>query len=144
MLILKKDKHITQEIKKGEHITQEIKKGEHIGSPLLCLLGFGLLFVGCVRPTPTTSKTPSHINDRAVARSIVLCKTTEADLRRQLGEPTRDGILHNAHIMSWITNDESPVRYLAVLLDDQGVVVDLYWDIPTEIPWVPTNQCLKP
>jgi hypothetical protein len=21
------------------------------------------------------------------------------------------------------------------------VVVDVYWDIPTEVPWVPTNQC---
>jgi len=28
-----------------------------------------------------------------------------------------------------------------MLLDARGVVTDLYWDIPTEIPWVPTDQC---
>jgi hypothetical protein len=43
--------------------------------------------------------------------------------------------------MSWVTRWDSPARYLAVLLDDRGVVVDLYWDIPTEVPWVPTDQC---
>jgi hypothetical protein len=70
-----------------------------------------------------------------------ICKTTEVDLRHQLGEPTRNGILHGARVVSWIARWESPTRYLAVLLDDRGVVVDVYWDIPTEIPWVPTDQC---
>lgn len=79
----------------------------------------------------------------AVARSIVLCKTTEADLRRQLGEPTRDGRLHDSRVVSWITQWDSPTRYLAVLLDDRGVVVDVYWDVPTGIPWTPTDQCRR-
>ena len=53
----------------------------------------------------------------------------------------RDGILDGARVMSWIARWDSPLRYFAVLLDDHGVVVDIFWDIPTEIPWVPTDQC---
>jgi hypothetical protein len=43
--------------------------------------------------------------------------------------------------MNWIVQAESPGRYLGVLLDSRGVVVDLYWDIPTEVPWLPADQC---
>jgi hypothetical protein len=43
--------------------------------------------------------------------------------------------------MSWITQWDDPLRYLAVLLDGRGVVVDVYWGVPTEIPWSPTDQC---
>jgi len=45
--------------------------------------------------------------------------------------------------MSWIigTGDEGVVRYLAVLLDAHGIIVDRVWNVPTEIPWVPTDQC---
>ena len=35
----------------------------------------------------------------------------------------------------------SVVSGLAVLLDARGVVVDLEWDVPTEIPWTPADQC---
>ena len=87
------------------------------------------------------SKARPPIDGRAAARSIELCKTTEAELRARLGEPTRDGVLHGARVVSWITQWDSPPRYLAVMLDERGVVVDLYWDVPTEIPWVPTSQC---
>jgi hypothetical protein len=98
-----------------------------------------LLAGGCAH----AEKAPpaASIDGGAVARSIVLCRTTEADLRRQLGEPTRDGRLHDSRVMSWITQWDGPTRYLAVLLDDRGVVVDVYWDVPTEIPWSPTDQC---
>src|SRR5258706_6335517 len=81
-----------------------------------------LLIAGCAHTVapPATSPKPSL---DTVARSVVLCKTTEAELRRLLGVPTRDGILHRAHIMSWILRSESPVGYLAVLLDERGVAV---------------------
>jgi hypothetical protein len=98
-----------------------------------------LVFAGCAHsaaPPPRPS-----FDAGTIARSIVLCKSTEAELRRRLGEPTRHGRLHDARVLSWITQWDSPTRYLAVLLDDRGVVVDVYWDIPTEIPWVPTDQC---
>ena len=78
---------------------------------------------------------------RDAVRSIVLCTTTESDLRGQFGVPTRDGILHGGRILSWIIGESDPVKYLAVMLDERGVVVDLYWDIPTEIPWIPKDQC---
>jgi hypothetical protein len=105
-----------------------------------------LLLAGCAHSagTPATSAKPS-LDASIAARSVVLCQTTEGELRRLLGKPTRDGILHKAHIMSWILRPDSPAGYLAVLLDERGVVVDLYWDIPTEVPWVPTDQCgLRP
>ena len=44
---------------------------------------------------------------------------------------------------SYNSRRDSPVSYLAILVDERGGVVDLYWDIPTEIPWLPTNQCLR-
>jgi hypothetical protein len=105
--------------------------------PLLLLLGAGCAHSGA---SPATAPKPSF-DISTVSRSVVLCKTTETELRHLLGAPTRDGILHKAHIMSWILRQESPVGYLAVLLDERGVVVDLYWDIPTEIPWAPADQC---
>jgi hypothetical protein len=77
----------------------------------------------------------------AVARAVVLCESTEAELRQRLGEPTRDGLLHGRRVLSWLTAAESPPKYLAVLVDQRGLVVDLYWDIPTEVPWTPTSQC---
>jgi hypothetical protein len=111
----------------------------------LALVSLSLVFLlvaGCAHPVAPPATAPKPALDRsAVTRSVVLCRTTETELRRLLGVPTRDGILHKAHIMSWILRPESPAGYLAVLLDEDGVVIDLYWDVPTEIPWVPTNQC---
>ncbi|MDP9121544.1 MAG: hypothetical protein M3O15_09290 [Acidobacteriota bacterium] len=106
-------------------------------APLLLLLVAGCAHSAAAPATPATPALDAH----AVARSVVLCTTTETELRHLLGEPTRDGTLHRAHVMSWITRWDSPPRYLAVLLDDRGVVVDVYWDIPSEVPWVPTDQC---
>ena len=86
-------------------------------------------------------------DDRPAAPGVVpvveLCRTTETDLRAALGTPTRDGLLHDARVQSWITGEGEGgvVRYLAVLLDARGVVVDRIWNIPTEIPWTPTDQC---
>ena len=88
----------------------------------------------------------THVPDAeaaAVARSIVLCKTTEAELRARLGPPSRDGILHGSRVLAWFTMAESPFRYLAVLVDARGVVADVYWDVPVEVPWVPTDQCSR-
>ena len=99
-----------------------------------------VLFVtGCAHSSAATPRPTADA--RSVVGSVVLCSTTESELRRKLGEPYRDGILHRARVVSWIAQWDSPARYLAVLLDDRGVVVDLYWDVPTEIPWVPTDQC---
>lgn len=103
---------------------------------LVCLLA-----AGCASAPPAAKGPDRILGARAAARSVVLCKTTAAELRQKLGEPSRDGIFHEAHVLSWLISTETLNRYLAVLLDARGVVTDLYWDIPTEIPWVPTDQC---
>lgn len=102
-----------------------------------------LLLVAVVAGCAHAAAPPAgpSVDARAVVRSIVLCTTTESELRQKLGEPTRDGILHRARVVSWITRWDSQPRYLAVLLDERGVVADVYWDIPTEVAWVPTDQC---
>jgi hypothetical protein len=107
---------------------------------LLALLA--LLATGCAHAAaaPRSPAAPA-VEARTIARSVILCTTTEAELRHQFGEPTRDGILHRARVLSWIMRWDSPARYLAVLLDDRGVVVDVYWDIPSEVAWEPTDQC---
>ncbi|HLA62959.1 MAG TPA: hypothetical protein VK610_00910 [Rhodothermales bacterium] len=106
------------------------------------LLGLGAVLVaGCTSTAETAAPSTPTVDGAAVARSIVLCTTTEADLRRQLGIPTRDGLLRGDRIVSWIIGEDDVVQYLAVLLDARGVVVDLYWNLPTEIPWAPDNQC---
>jgi hypothetical protein len=110
------------------------------GYPLVVL---PLLLVSCASTPQAGGAGARHANvdARAVARSIVLCRTTETELRRQLGEPSRDGILHGQRVMTWIFRTETPSTYIGVLLDERGVVVDLYWDVPTEVPWVPAGQC---
>ena len=42
--------------------------------------------------------------------------------------------------MSWVTGQDSVVHFLAVRLDARGVVVDLYWDLPSEVPWTPADR----
>lgn len=104
---------------------------------------------GCVSARPADTSPVdgaaidgAAIDGAAVARSVVLCTSTEADLRARLGAPTRDGRLHGERVLSWITGEDGVVHFLAVLLDARGTVVDLYWDLPSEIPWVPASQCL--
>ena len=100
-----------------------------------------VLVAACASSDPAPPTLPADAN--VVARSVVLCSTTLEELRARLGEPTRDGLFHRARVVSWISSWDSPAKYLAVMLDERGVVVDLYWDIPTEIPWTPTDQCRR-
>ncbi len=88
--------------------------------------------------------TDSTVDAAAIAHSVRLCRTQFAELQQQLGQPTRDGIVHKQRIVSWIVQWDAPTRYLAVLLNAQNTVVDLYWNVPSEIPWNPTDQCLAP
>lgn len=100
-----------------------------------------VLFAACGHAPAPAPQTVPRIDGHAIARSVVLCQTTEAELRSKLGQPTRDGILHSDRIVSWIVSEDHAVHYLAVLVDNRGVVTDLYWDIPTEVPWTPASQC---
>lgn len=99
------------------------------------------LLAACSRPSTVPTPAIAAADGRAVAQSVALCRTTEAELRRALGDPTRDGRLGDSRILSWIVREASVVSYLAVLVDGRGVVADLYWDLPTEIPWTPADRC---
>lgn len=46
--------------------------------------------------------------------------------------------------MTWNRQTESPGRCLGVLVNGHGVVVDLYWNMPTEVQRAPTDQCARP
>jgi hypothetical protein len=72
---------------------------------------------------------------------VVLCTSTIANLEAQLGQPTRDGQLGSSRVLTWIVEWEPLVRYLGVLVDANGTVVDIYWNLPSEIPWTPVNRC---
>jgi hypothetical protein len=107
---------------------------------LIALLGVATL-TGCVKGGKFRETLAVF---QTAAKSVVLCQTTESDLRRQLGEPSRDGILHRDRIVAWNVPETEEARSLAVLVDARGVVTDLYWDVPTAVPWVPANQCSGP
>jgi hypothetical protein len=99
----------------------------------------GLVVLAACPQAATTNDTLASF--QATAKSVVLCQTTEAELRLQLGVPSRDGILHGARVLTWIIPGTSSARYLAVLVDERRIVTDLYWDIPGAVPWAPTSQC---
>lgn len=110
------------------------------------LLLAALLVPGCASTRGDAGTTTSGPDPRPLVDGIALCRTTEAELRERFGAPTRDGRLHRARVLSWITGEDDAAgvtHYLAVLLDDAGTVVDLYWDLPTEIPWTPIDQCKR-
>jgi hypothetical protein len=102
-----------------------------------------LIAVLLLAPTLALAKKDARpvLDGAAAARAITVCHTPLSDLEARLGAPTRDGRLHSDRIVSWITEWEPLAKYLAVMVDARGIVVDVYWDVPTEIPWTPTNQC---
>lgn len=97
------------------------------------------LLAGCA----TSAESPERpiVDGAAVARSVVPCETTFAALRERLGPPSRDGRRGSDRIVTWVTDWDPLVRYLGVMLDADGRVVDVYWDIPSEVAWVPVNRC---
>ena len=107
---------------------------------LLSACTCGLLVAGCATTRPQ-QPAARIVDPTPVIATIHVCQTTFEQLRAQLGEPSRNGIIHRQRVVTWITALSPLVRYLGVLLNDNGVVVDMYWDIPTEIVWEPADQC---
>lgn len=99
-----------------------------------------LFALGCAT-APITEPARPAVDGPGAADAVVLCVSTRAELEARLGTPSRDGRLHGDRIVSWITEWEPLVRYLAVQVDAAGVVTDLIWNLPSEIPWTPTSQC---
>jgi hypothetical protein len=88
-----------------------------------------LLLVACAPQAAPQTAAPAHTAPsldaaQASVGRIELCKTTEADLRASFGPSMRD-----------------PERILAVVLDVRAVVVDLSWDTPGVLDWIPRDQC---
>jgi hypothetical protein len=52
----------------------------------------------------------------------------------------RDGRLGRYRVRSWLLGKD-PERVLGVLLDAHGVVVDLDWDTPGDVAWIPRDTC---
>lgn len=100
---------------------------------------FVLFLSGCATAPPDEEQPIA--NGAEVARSVVLCQTIVADLETQLGTPDRDGVLGTSRIMTWIVAWEPLTKYLGVMADESGTVTDLYWNLPSEIPWSPVNRC---
>jgi hypothetical protein len=98
-----------------------------------------LSLTGCVSVPPDDEQPIA--NGVEVARSVVLCQTKVASLQAQLGTPSREGILGGARIVTWVVEWDPLVKYLGVMANQDGTVVDLYWDLPSEIQWSPVDRC---
>lgn len=103
-------------------------------------LALSLLLAACQREGSTAPKRPSVAAVREAAAKVVLCKSTEEEFRRALGAPYRDGRIAAGRVASWSPAGAESPHYLAVLLRD-GLVVDIYFDVPTEVAWSPADRC---
>lgn len=106
---------------------------------LICFVML-LSLAGCATTSSDIEERPIA-NGAAIARSVVLCQSNIADLQAQLGEPSRDGFLGSSRILTWVVAWDPLVKYLGVMADQKGTVVDIYWNLPSEIQWSPTNRC---
>ena len=95
---------------------------------------------GCAS-VPVDDNEPTIANGVEIARSVELCKTHVSDLQAKLGTPSRDGRLGNARVVTWIVEWDPLTKYLGVLTNEAGTVVDVYWNLPSEVVWSPTNRC---
>lgn len=102
------------------------------------VLAIGML-TGCATTAPDDER--PIVNGVEVARTVVLCETKLAALEAQLGSPSRDGVLGKSRLVTWIVAWDPLVKYLGVMVDDGGTVVDLYWNLPSEVQWAPVNRC---
>lgn len=105
---------------------------------ILFVMMLGL--VGCAT-TSFGNEERSIANGASIARSVVLCQSKVADLQAQLGEPSRDGVLGTSRILTWVVAWDPLVKYLGVMANQQGTVVDVYWNLPSEVVWSPTDRC---
>ncbi len=104
------------------------------------------LLAGLLAACATTEESAERpiVDGAAVARSVVPCETKFATLRERLGPPSRDGRRGTDRLVTWVIDWDPLVRYLGVLLDADGRVVDVYWDVPSEVAWVPVDRCAAP
>ena len=107
---------------------------------VLSLLFSVLALTGCATSPQDDGEQPIA-NGAEIARSVTLCQTNVAALEEQLGIPSRDGLLGKSRVVTWIVEWDPLVKYLGVLADENGTVVDFYWNLPSEVQWAPVNRC---
>lgn len=100
-----------------------------------------LVFLSSCASVPEDNGERIIPNGSDVAKSVELCKTTIPELEAKLGQPSRDGVLGKSRIVTWVVTWDPLTKYLGVMVDDSGTVVDVYWNLPSEIPWSPVNRC---
>ncbi len=108
------------------------------------VLGSGFLLLalsGCASTEEEGAEAPAVPGALQVVESVELCRTTLAELRNKLGTPSRDGRLGKATVVTWILEWEPLAKYLGVMANDAGTVVDVAWNLPSEVPWTPTDRC---
>lgn len=105
------------------------------------VVGCALLAVTGCATAPTVDREVPIARGADVVRTLVLCQTTVAALEAQLGTPSRDGLFGRSRVVTWVVEWEPLVKYLGVLADENGTVVDLYWNLPSEVQWSPQSRC---
>jgi hypothetical protein len=105
-----------------------------------CLILLPILILSACATTESSSEKPIK-DGMKVGDEMVLCKTTYKELVQRLGKPSREGLLGKERVVTWIVEWRPLIRYLGVMVDNQGVIVDRYWNLPSEIVWAPTNRC---
>ena len=107
----------------------------------LMIAFFTLLALSGCASVPNDNNEQPISNGSDIARSVELCKTSITDLQARLGEPSRDGMLGRSKIMTWVVDWDPLVKYLGVMANESGTVVDIYWDLPSEVTWSPVDRC---
>lgn len=102
---------------------------------------FALLALSACASTPEAEAPAAVPGALQAIASVELCRTTVAELREKLGTPSRDGRLGNARVATWIVEWDPLVRYLGVMANEAGTVVDVVWNLPSEVTWSPTDRC---
>ena len=115
-------------------------QGLALRSPRPILFAALFALAGCAS-TQTQNEERPIVDGAQVARSVVLCQTKLTDLQSRLGEPSRDGVLGRTRILTWVVSWDPLVKYLGVMADDSGTVVDVYWNLPSEVQWSPMDRC---
>ncbi len=113
--------------------------------PTITLLLAIALSTGCATVAPRQDVPDERpiAAGASAARAVALCTTRVDELERRLGTPSRDGRLGRTRVVTWIVDWEPLVRYLGVLVDAGGTVVDVVWDLPSEIAWTPVDRCTR-
>lgn len=117
---------------------------DHQGAPQVrstLLIAALLTLAGCAG-TPEEEDGERPIPRGAeIARSVQLCRTPLSELTEKLGPPSRDGKLGDVRVITWIVEWDPLTRFLGVVVNDAGIVADVYWNLPSEVPWQPANRC---